>query len=83
MSAFANAEPTVFVLQLQNFVYPKLRFRDQPIIIQYASWLGRILIGDFGRSIQGGRPVFPLLIGIFSRREKNSASALPTAEVLA
>ena len=27
--------------------------------------------------------VFPLLIGIFSRREKNSASALPTAEVLA
>ena len=36
---------------------------DQPIIIQYASWLGRILAGDFGRSIQGGRPVFPLLVG--------------------
>lgn len=35
---------------------------DQPIVFQYLTWLGRILTGDFGRSIQGGREVFPLLL---------------------
>ncbi|WP_406857994.1 ABC transporter permease [Alsobacter sp. KACC 23698] len=34
---------------------------DQSLPLQYASWLGRILTGDFGRSIQGGRDVLPLL----------------------
>lgn len=36
---------------------------DQPLVVQYLSWLGNVLRGDFGRSIQGGREVFPLLIG--------------------
>ncbi len=36
---------------------------DQPLVVQYVTWLGRILTGDFGRSIQGGRPVLPLLLG--------------------
>ncbi len=35
---------------------------DQPLVFQYLTWLGRILTGDFGRSIQGGREVFPLLL---------------------
>ena len=34
---------------------------DQPLVVQYLTWLGRVLTGDFGRSIQGGREVFPLL----------------------
>ncbi|WP_460451411.1 ABC transporter permease [Alsobacter sp. SYSU BS001988] len=34
---------------------------DQSLPLQYASWLGNILTGDFGRSIQGGRDVLPLL----------------------
>ncbi len=36
---------------------------DQPLVLQYLTWLGRILTGDFGRSIQGGREVLPLLLG--------------------
>jgi peptide/nickel transport system permease protein len=34
---------------------------DQSLGAQYVSWLGNILTGDFGRSIQGGRDVLPLL----------------------
>ena len=35
---------------------------DQPVVVQYFAWLGHILVGDFGRSIQGGRPVLPMLL---------------------
>ena len=28
---------------------------DQPWPVQYLAWLGRLLTGDFGRSIQSGR----------------------------
>ena len=30
---------------------------DQPLPLQYLAWLGRVLSGDFGRSIATGRPV--------------------------
>jgi peptide/nickel transport system permease protein len=30
---------------------------DQPIAVQYARWMGRILQGDLGRSIRNGEPV--------------------------
>src|SRR2546423_6737501 len=30
---------------------------DQPIYLQYASWLGRLLRGDLGRSIRNHEPV--------------------------
>jgi peptide/nickel transport system permease protein len=49
---------------------------DQPIVVQYATWLGHILTGDFGRSIQGGRAVFPLLIGALAPTALLSAAAL-------
>jgi peptide/nickel transport system permease protein len=35
---------------------------DQPLVVQYLTWMGRVLSGDFGRSIQGGREVLPLLM---------------------
>lgn len=35
---------------------------DQPLVTQYLTWIGNILAGDFGRSIQGGREVLPLLL---------------------
>jgi peptide/nickel transport system permease protein len=38
---------------------------DQPLPVQFAAWLGNILTGDFGRSIQSGREVFPLLMQAF------------------
>jgi len=30
---------------------------DQPIAVQYARWMGRVLQGDLGRSIRNGEPV--------------------------
>lgn len=30
---------------------------DRSIVVQYASWLGRALVGDFGRSTRTGQPV--------------------------
>jgi len=34
---------------------------DQPMIVQYFKWMGNILRGDFGRSIQWNKPVIELL----------------------
>ena len=56
---------------------------DQPIIIQYAVWLGRVLVGDFGRSIQGGREVFPLLLGALAPTALLAAAALAISLVIA
>ena len=36
---------------------------DQPLPIQYATWLGRFVRGDWGTSIATGRPVRSLLAG--------------------
>src|SRR3546814_14190222 len=30
---------------------------NEPLYVQYFTWLGRLLTGDFGSSIQTGRPV--------------------------
>ncbi|PPD14404.1 MAG: glutathione ABC transporter permease GsiC [Methylobacterium sp.] len=49
---------------------------DQPLLVQYFAWLGRILSGDFGRSIQGGREVLPLLLGALGPTAILSLSAL-------
>lgn len=35
---------------------------DQPLVTQYLRWIGNIFAGDFGRSIQGGREVLPMLL---------------------
>jgi len=34
---------------------------DQPIPIQYLNWLSHLLVGDFGKSLYGGRPVNQLI----------------------
>src|SRR3954454_14717141 len=34
---------------------------DQPIYSQYIAWMGKILTGDFGRSIQSRQPVWDIL----------------------
>jgi len=36
---------------------------DQPIVVQYVTWVGHMFAGDLGRSVQGARPVLPLLLG--------------------
>jgi peptide/nickel transport system permease protein len=40
---------------------------DQPVAVQYTRWLGGMLHGDFGHSLQNGQPIGPVL-----------AAALPT-----
>ncbi|HEY0583044.1 MAG TPA: ABC transporter permease [Chloroflexota bacterium] len=35
---------------------------DRPLLSQYLDWLGRLLHGDFGRSILSGRPIGPDLL---------------------
>lgn len=34
---------------------------DQPLLIQYGTWLGNVLRGDLGMSIQMGRPILGLI----------------------
>ena len=56
---------------------------DQPVIVQYVTWISHVLTGDFGRSIQGGRPVFPLLIGALAPTALLSAAALVISLLIA
>jgi peptide/nickel transport system permease protein len=39
---------------------------DQPVWIQYLHWLGRIAVGDLGRSWQQGAPVLARVLSAFS-----------------
>jgi len=49
---------------------------DQPLVVQYFAWAGRILTGDFGRSIQGGRDVLSMLLGALGPTALLSLAAL-------
>jgi peptide/nickel transport system permease protein len=52
---------------------------DQPLHVQYAAWLGRVLAGDWGRSIQLKREVLPYILD----RYRNSAYLMVVAVLLA
>lgn len=39
---------------------------DQPIPVQFAVWFGNVMAGDFGRSINSGQEVLPLILDRFS-----------------
>jgi peptide/nickel transport system permease protein len=39
---------------------------DQPVPVQFAMWFGNVLSGDFGRSINTGQDVLPLILDRFS-----------------
>jgi peptide/nickel transport system permease protein len=56
---------------------------DQPVVVQYVTWISHILTGDFGRSIQGGRAVFPLLLGALAPTALLAAAALVISLVIA
>ena len=47
---------------------------DQPIYLQYADWLGRLLHGDLGRSFRSKQPVAQELSARISRHARASAS---------
>lgn len=66
-------------LEADNTAIAALRQKlslDQPLVVQYLTWLGNVLTGDFGRSIQGGREVFPLLLGALGPTALLSVAAL-------
>jgi peptide/nickel transport system permease protein len=52
---------------------------DQPLHVQYVRWLGRVLQGDWGRSIQLKREVLPFILDRF----RNSAYLMLLAVLLA
>ena len=52
---------------------------DQPLHVQYARWLGRVIQGNLGRSIQLKREVLPFLLGRF----RNSAYLTLLAAIVA
>jgi peptide/nickel transport system permease protein len=52
---------------------------DQPIHIQYLRWLGGVLRGDWGRSIQLKREVLPYLVGRFQNSAYLMVLALSAA----
>ena len=74
------------VLMLGDMAQPgqveELRQRmglDQPLPVQFVTWLGKVLSGDFGQSIATGEPVLPLILERFGV----SASVVLIAVVLA
>ncbi len=52
---------------------------DQPLYVQYGRWLGRVVQGDWGRSIQLKREVLPFIL----ERFRNSAYLMILAVLLA
>ena len=52
---------------------------DQPLPLQFAHWLGRVLQGDFGNSISNGQAVLPLVL----ERFQVSASIVLVAVLIA
>ena len=56
---------------------------DQPLVVQYATWLALVLKGDFGRSVQGGRDVLSLLFGALGPTAILAAAALALSLLIA
>ncbi len=56
---------------------------DQPIYVQYFRWLGRILNGDLGLSLQSRRPVINILLERYPATLYLAASAFITVILIA
>lgn len=56
---------------------------DQPIVVQFTSWLTAVLQGDLGNSITTGQPVFSLVLHRFSVSAQLVLVAVAIATVIA
>jgi peptide/nickel transport system permease protein len=56
---------------------------DQPVYIQYFRWLGRVLEGDLGLSLQSRRPVFNILVERYPATIYLAITAFVTAVLIA
>jgi peptide/nickel transport system permease protein len=60
-------DPALLILGIEASPEAAARLRDalglnRPLIVQYLEWVGRALVGDFGRSIQYDVPVGSLIL---------------------
>jgi peptide/nickel transport system permease protein len=55
---------------------------DRPVYVQYALWFGRVLQGDFGRSLRTGEPVGPMLLGRLAVSFHLGVTGLAVAAIL-
>ena len=56
---------------------------DQPIPVQYLSWVGELIRGDLGRSNANGLPVLPLILDRFAVTASIVVAALALAALVA
>ena len=66
-------------------VYERVRLElglDRPILVQYLDYLGKILQGDFGRSVFSTRPVLQDLLEVFPATFELSTVAILVATLL-
>ena len=56
---------------------------DEPFLLQYVAWLSNIAIGDFGRSIQGERPVAALVFTALVPSAQLALAALAVSLLIA
>lgn len=56
---------------------------DQPLAVQYASWLGRVLHGDLGYSYMTERSVFDTIVRAFANTLKLSVLSMAVATAIA
>ncbi|MEQ3624794.1 MAG: ABC transporter permease [Celeribacter sp.] len=56
---------------------------DQPAIVQYGTWLGNALQGDFGTSLRTSQPVGPSIMAAFGRSAILAALSLAVVCVIA
>ncbi|MFD2238250.1 ABC transporter permease [Aureimonas populi] len=55
---------------------------DQPVLTQYASWLGGVLQGDFGRSVRDGYPVIDTIRANLPRTLELAVAAVIVATLI-
>lgn len=56
---------------------------DQPMVVRYVLWLGRMVRGDLGRSVRDGRPVLDVLLLKLPVTIELAAAALTVAWTIA
>ncbi len=56
---------------------------DQPFLVQYATWLLHVLTGDLGRSIQGERPILPMIAAALGPSAQLAVAALVISLIIA
>lgn len=56
---------------------------DRPVLVQYVAWLGNVLTGDFGRSIQGERAVASLVFNALVPSAQLATAALAVSLLIA